>query len=78
QMIKGEFAIQGNSNQNVARLRMGFADDLFVYSISLGYPEPSLSAFSLEPEIKRETIWAGDVYKAHSVLVDRTGPLVKV
>ncbi|AJI45597.1 AAA family ATPase [Francisella tularensis subsp. novicida] len=78
QMIKGEVAIQGNSKQNVARLRLGFADDLFGYSISLGYPEPSLSAFSLDPEIKRETIWAGDVYKASSVLVDRTGPLVKV
>ncbi|APC95011.1 AAA family ATPase [Francisella tularensis] len=78
QMIKGEVAIQGNSKQNVARLRLGFADDLFGYSISLGYPEPSLSAFSLDPEIKRETIWAGDVYKAPSVLVDRTGPLVKV
>ncbi|MDE5014689.1 ATP-binding protein, partial [Francisella tularensis subsp. holarctica] len=39
---------------------------------------PSLSAFSLDPEIQRETIWAGDVYKAPSVLVDRTGPLVKV
>ncbi|ABK90003.1 AAA family ATPase [Francisella tularensis subsp. novicida] len=78
QMIKGEVAIQGNSKQNVARIRLGFADDLFGYSISLGYPEPSLSAFSLDPEIKRETIWAGDVYKAPSVLVDRTGPLVKV
>ncbi|AJI73843.1 hypothetical protein FTDG_00696 [Francisella tularensis subsp. novicida GA99-3548] len=78
QMIKGEVAIQGNSKQNVARLRLGFADDLFGYSISLGYPEPSLSAFSLDPEIKRETIWAGDVYKASSVLVDRTGPLVKI
>ncbi|MCF5907004.1 AAA family ATPase [Francisella tularensis] len=78
QMIKGEVAIQGNSKQNVARLRLGFADDLFGYSISLGYPEPSLLAFSLDPEIKRETIWAGDVYKAPSVLVDRTGPLVKV
>ncbi|MDE4976324.1 ATP-binding protein, partial [Francisella tularensis subsp. holarctica] len=70
-MIKGEVAIQCNSKQNVARLRLGFADDLCGYSISLGYPEPSLSAYSLDTEKKRETIFAGDVYKSHSVLVDR-------
>ncbi|MBK2356622.1 AAA family ATPase [Francisella hispaniensis] len=78
QMLKREVPIQGSSKQNVARLRLGFADDLFGYSISLGYPEPSLSAFSLDPEIKRETIWAGDIYKVPSALIDRTGPLVKV
>ncbi|MBD5784417.1 AAA family ATPase, partial [Francisella tularensis subsp. holarctica] len=59
QMIKGEVAIQGNSKHNDDRLRLGFADDLFGYSISLGSPEPSLSAFSLDPEIKRVTILAG-------------------
>lgn len=58
-MIKGEVAIQGNSKQNVARLRLGFADDLFGYSISLGYPEPSLSAFSLDPEIKKRNYLGG-------------------
>ncbi|WP_044247311.1 AAA family ATPase [Francisella hispaniensis] len=78
QMVKGEVPIQGSSKQNFARLRLGFADDLFGYSISLGYPEPSLSAFSLDPEIKRETIWAGDIYKVPSALIDRTGSLVKV
>lgn len=78
QMLKREIPVQGGPKQDVARLRLGFADELFGYSISLGYPEPSNSAFYLDPEIKRETIWAGDVYKIPSALVDRSGPLVKV
>lgn len=79
QMLKREVPIQGGPRQKVPRLRLGFSDEVFGYSISLGYPEPpTASAFSLDPEIKRETIWAGDVYKIPSALVDRVGPSVKI
>ncbi|ESS72766.1 RecF [Methyloglobulus morosus KoM1] len=37
-----------------------------------------MSAFELDPEIKRECIWAGHSYRPASALVDRDGPLVKV
>ena len=36
------------------------------------------TAFSLDPEIKRESIWAGDFYRPASALVDREGSLIKV
>jgi len=44
----------------------------------LGLPKPSSSAFALDPEIKRECIWAGNVYRPASSLVDREGSVIKI
>lgn len=80
-MREGEVEIQGGPKQKAARLRLGFSGDEFGYSISLGLPSPGNSgptAFALDPEIKRECIWAGSAYRPASLLVDRTGPVVKV
>ncbi|SUD41467.1 SMC domain-containing protein [Ectopseudomonas mendocina] len=77
-MLKGDVPVQGGPRQNAMRLRLGFAGDDFGYAIALGLPEPSHSAFSLDPEIKRECIWAGTGYRPASLLVDRSGPLVRL
>lgn len=77
-MRNGEVPVQGGPRQNVMRLRLGFAGEDFGYAIALGLPEPSNSAFSLDPEIKRECIWAGASYRPASLLVDRSGPLVRL
>ena len=61
-----------------ANLRLGFSTDNFGYSIDLGLPAPSQSAFELDPEIKREVIWGGRAFRANNVLVDRRGPTVIV
>ncbi|NWD73366.1 AAA family ATPase [Pseudomonas gingeri] len=76
-MRNGEVPIQGTHYQHPKRLRLGFAGEDFSYAISLGLPEPSLSWFSLDPEIKRECIWAGPLYRPASLLVARSGPMVK-
>ena len=76
-MRKGEVPVEGGPRKDVVRLRLGFSGDDFGYAISLGLPTPSRSFFSLDPEIKRECIWAGPVYRPASLLVDRTGPVVK-
>ena len=76
-MRKGEVAIEGGPRKEVVRLRLGFSGDDFGYAISLGLPAPSRSFFSLDPEIKRECIWAGSCYRPASLLVDRTGAVVK-
>jgi len=60
------------------RLRLGFSGDDFGYAISLGLPTPSSSVFGLDPEIKRECIWAGNTYRPACALVDRDGRLIKV
>lgn len=77
-MRKGEIPVQGGPRQKLARLRLGFSGDDFGYSISLGLPTPSRSAFALDPEIKRECIWAGNAYRPASLLVDREGAVIKV
>jgi predicted ATPase len=80
-MRKGEVEIQGGPKQKAARLRLGFTGDDFGYSISLGLPPPGNlgpTAFALDPEIKRECIWAGNSYRPASLLVDRTGAITKV
>lgn len=77
-MRKGEVPVQGGPRQRTVRLRLGLSGDDFGYAISLGLPTPSRSAFALDPEIKRECIWAGNAYRPASVLVDREGPMIKV
>lgn len=61
-----------------ARMRLGFAGDTLSYAIELGYRvEDQTSAFVLDPEIKREWIWAGGAFHPRSVLVQRTGAVVE-
>ena len=76
-MQSGEVPVQGGPRSDVVRLRLGFAGEDFGYAISLGLPTPSHSAFALDPEIKRECIWAGPCYRPAALLVDREGPMVR-
>lgn len=78
-MKSGEVPVQGGPPTKPVRLKLGFAGDDFGYAISLGLPPPGAgSAFALDPEIKRECIWAGRSYRPATALVDRNGPMVKV
>ncbi|MCI0993911.1 AAA family ATPase [Pseudomonas corrugata] len=76
-MRSGEVPIGATVRINTKRLRLGFAAEDFSYSIFLGLPEPSSSAFSLDPQIKRECIWAGPTFRPASLLVDRNGPMIR-
>ena len=76
-MRNGEIPIQATMRHGAKRLRLGFAGEDFSYSIALGLQEQSLSAFSLDPEIKRECIWSGPFYRPASLLVDRDGPMIR-
>ncbi len=76
---RGEYAVEGTPRQHPVNLRLGFASDDLGYLIDLGLPKPSsISAFSLDPEIKRECIWHGPVPRPAAMLVDRQGPLVRI
>lgn len=77
-MRNGEVPIEGGPRKGVKRLRLGFSGDDFGFSISLGLPSPSSSSFALDPEIKRECIWAGPTFRPAGLLVDRNGPAIKV
>ncbi|HEY6270254.1 MAG TPA: AAA family ATPase [Candidatus Acidoferrum sp.] len=75
---RGEYPVQGTLRDNRVSLRLGFAGDEFGYLIDLGLPEPSKSAFSLDPEIKRECIWHGPILRPSTMLVDRQRGLVRI
>ncbi len=83
-MRKGEHPVQGGPRREPVNLRLGFASDELSYCIDLGLPTPGggsrdePSAFQLDPEIKRECIWAGMKFRPASLLVDRRGPAVSV
>src|SRR5512146_3031226 len=54
---QGNFPVQGTRRKEVVSLKLGFATDEFGYAIDLGLPPPAASAFSNDPQIKRECIW---------------------
>jgi predicted ATPase len=61
-----------------ARLRLGFAGATLSYAIELGFRvDDQTSAFALDPEIKREWIWAGGPFHPRSLLVQRQGAMVE-
>ena len=77
-MKSGDHPVQGTRRKHPITLRLGFAGDEYGYLIDLGLPPPGLSAFSLDPQIKRECIWHGPVLRPSAMLVDRKGPLVQI
>jgi predicted ATPase len=75
----GEHTVQGNAPRKPVSLKLGFGGETYGYSIDLGYPpQVPPSAFHLDPEIKRECIWHGSIYRKASVLVDRRGGFVSL
>ena len=75
---RGEHEIEGTPRQASVSLKLGFAGEPCSYCIDLGYPPPAQLAFPLDPAIKRECIWHGDIYRRAAVLVDRNNRLVQV
>jgi predicted ATPase len=74
---RGQYKVEGTVRKERTNLRLGFAGDDFGYAIDLGLPEPSTSAFALDPEIKTETIWAGPILRPAASLIERHGPVVR-
>jgi predicted ATPase len=79
EMRRGEQPVQGSSGRReAARLRLGIAGASLAYAIELGYrADDHSSAFVLDPEIKREWIWAGGPLHPRSLLVRRSGAVVE-
>ena len=76
-MKRGEVPVQGSVRKKPVSLGLGFVGSEFSYSIDLGLPVPSNSAFSLDPVIKGEFVWAGPVPRPSAMLVERRGALVR-
>lgn len=76
-MRRGEAPVQGTVRKKPISLSLGFEGSEFSYSIDLGIPTPSSSAFSFDPVIKGEFVWTGPVPRPSAMLVERRGPLVR-
>ncbi len=79
-MKDGSVPLQGTVRKNPVALKLGFASDDYGYAIDLGLPvpPPPPSYFSLDPAIKAEAVWAGEVLSRRNVFAERTGPVVSV
>jgi predicted ATPase len=81
---RGEQPIQGTVRTKAVSLRMGFASEDYGYAMDFGLPQPLRdefnrpSAFSLDPEIKREALWAGPFLRPAALLVERGGGGVRI
>lgn len=76
-MRRGEQPVQGTHRRKApVSLTLGFADDELGYLVDIGYPTPGQSAFTLDPVIKREVIFAAPIMRPASTLVDRKGQRV--
>jgi len=80
-MLRGEAPVEGTVRSEPVSLRLGFAGGEsadFGYAIDIGLPPPiPASAFSRDPEIKREAIWSGPVLRPATQLVDRKGAALR-
>ena len=60
-------------------LRLGFGGDEYGYAIDFGLPVPEQqTAFGLDPEIKRESIWNGRLLGPAEVLCERENRIVRI
>lgn len=74
----GEHPVQGTVRQRPVALRLGFATNDLGYAIDFGLPQPSSSAFQLDPLVKREAVWAGPVLRPATLLVERIGTTLRI
>jgi predicted ATPase len=76
---EGRYPVQGTARDGKpVALRLGFGADDFGYAIDLGLQQETMTAFALDPVIKRESVWSGQVLRPSSVLCDRLGGFVRI
>ncbi len=79
-MKHGAQPIQGTRRKDPVSLKLGFSSEVGGYAIDLGLPipPPPPTRFSRDPEIKRESLWAGGTLSRNNVLAERAGPSVRI
>ncbi|GAA5785457.1 AAA family ATPase [Chitiniphilus shinanonensis] len=78
-MKRAEVPVQGTVRSEPVNLRLGFACDDYGYAIDLGLPPPvPRTLFQHDPQIKRECIWAGPMFREASLLADRRNGVLRL
>jgi predicted ATPase len=76
-MKSGEHPVQGTRRSSPVSLRLGFSGADSGYAIDLGPAGPN-SVFDLDPEIKVEAMWTGELLGRANLFAERRGPMVRV
>jgi predicted ATPase len=69
---------QGTVRSGPIAIRLGFAGDEFGYALDLGIPQPAMTLFGRDPEIKVESAWSGAFLRPSTLLSERRGPQVRL
>jgi predicted ATPase len=73
---EGRHPVQPVARTKPVSLQLGFGGDEFGYAVDFGLPTPGQSQFDLDPEVKRESVWTGPVFRPATLLADRHGTRV--
>jgi predicted ATPase len=75
----GVHPVQGLARKNPIALKLGFSGPFHGFAIELGIPpHPSSSAFYLDPQIKIESFWTGELLGRGNLFAERRGPGVRI
>lgn len=58
-------------------LRLGFAGETLGYAVDIGVAQPAETLFRLDPVIKQEHVFSGDMLRPASTLIERKNALAK-
>lgn len=75
---RGDHPVQGTVHTKAVSLKLGFAGDEYGYAVDFGMPKGEDTAFMLDPEIKREWVWAGPLLRPAALLAERHGGAVRI
>jgi predicted ATPase len=73
----GIHPVQGTARKGAVSLRLGISGDEYGFAIDLGLPSPG-HPFPLDPAIKLEAMWTGEVLGRASLFAERRGPHVRL
>jgi predicted ATPase len=74
---EGVHPVQGTVRSRPVSLRLGFTTGEFGYAMDMGLPQRTSSAFCLDPEIKSEATWSGDLLRPATALTERRRGLLR-
>ena len=76
---RGGHPVQGVARRHPVSLRLGFSSEAYGYAIDLGLPPPKPpTMFSLDPEIKAESLWTGERLGRANEFARRVGRGVRI
>lgn len=77
-MKTGEAPIEPLARQSQKALKLGFASKTYGYAIDLGPTSNATKAFPLDPQIKIEAQWTGELPGRANLFAERRGPGVRI